>query len=446
MIRSASQHFARASSLTVAKAPQAGVASPAAGFDIPAQGKLVMKNSVHIMHMKWREGRPCFAPSPRLYALGYKGRDLKHPDGKWYSHEETTTESNRIIAEAASQIPTGHCSSNKHADRQNIISLSQLVEKLFSLPEFQSREIKDGKKIRKGLSAATVKGYRSNARTVEQAAARLAAKKGGESLWLSPAALWSPTIANAILHEIESHSGLHTARACRTFMSQLWSRLAAKEAGVNKTLWSEIDKLPVPEGRVRPWEPAEFMHMVRTADEMGRSDVGDLITFGAFTSQRQTDRLGWHSAVDHGTHIIGKQQKRGKNVRIYKLPLLTFRLEAAKQRRLAHKVQWPHLFIDEQAQKPWAIEGDWYRHVFARIRAKAAETMPSCATLRDQDLKDTNQTWLDRAGADPDVMARVAGHDPISAAQLQKQHYVAENTARQDAAVLMVGVYLEGKI
>src|SRR4051812_23924698 len=36
----------------------------------------------------WRDGRPRFQPSGRERSLGFKGEDLRHADGRWFSFEE----------------------------------------------------------------------------------------------------------------------------------------------------------------------------------------------------------------------------------------------------------------------------------------------------------------------------------------------------------------------
>jgi len=185
---------------------------------------------------------------------------------------------------------------------------------------------------------------------------------------------------------------------------------------------------------------------MKTADAEGRPEMADSFVLGAFTASRQADRLQWTLLEDTGTHIEGRQQKTGKLVSILKLPIVTRRFAAAQARRKAMKVQWPHLLIDETAQRPWNPDGDWYRHVFAGIRAKAAETMPSCAGLTDQDLRDTAQTWLDLAGSSPGGIAAVAGHELASAAAMQKKHFVAENRRKSDAAIQLLGTWLEGKL
>ena len=408
-----------------------------------------MKPVVRITHIVWREGRPRFEPGPMMRRLGYKGRDLKHADGTWLSFEETSAESARISEGAALRSLSAKQGAKQPRLRAPDMgrTIGQLREALFELPEFKGREIRDGKKLRKGLSPKTVDGYRKSANAVEKACTRLAEKKNSSdfNLWEAPAAGWTPKLADALLNEIEVHSGLAQARACRAFLSQLWTRLAGHEPGALENLWSKTLSLPTAPGRVRPWEPAEFFHMIKTADENRRPEMGDNYVYGVVGGQRQTDRLTWTVEDVSPTHITGRQSKRGKLVSVKMSALFVARFEAAKIRRKKFKVQWPHLLIDETAGRPWHANGDHFRHVHAGLRKIAAETMPSCATLHDQDLKDTNQTWLDRASVDDEVKAMIAGHSPSSSRQLQRKHYVAVNQQKMDDAIDLLAAYMEKK-
>ena len=57
----------------------------------------------------------------------------------------------------------------------------------------------------------------------------------------------------------------------------------------------------------------------------------------------------------------------------------------------------PQIVRDERHWRPFRPYH--YRHTFANIRDKAAETCPSLADFRDQDLRDTTVTWMGFADA-----------------------------------------------
>jgi hypothetical protein len=443
------------------------VTSPVSGRAVvPAQvkqeGPSMIAKAI-ITHVVWRGGRPRFEPGPRLRKLGFRGRDLKHPNGTWFTYEEAAAESAAISSQAHSRGAMTKPALRRAplATPALGITLGELCEAVFSLPHFKGRDVVDGRKLRKGLSPKTVEGYRKSKRAVEQACVRLeqramaAGRKSLGSLWMLPAALLEATLAQLLVDEVERHSGLHQARAVRAFLSMTWTRLGKAHPGIQRSLWAELEKMPVPDGRVRPWSLAEFTVMVNVADNLktisngthpNRPEMADSFALGALTATRQTDRLQWTWAADTGSHIVARQSKRGKLVYILKLPFLMQRLEAARQRRAGHTVQFPHLVIDEKINRPWHPSGDHYRHTFAVIRAEAAKLLPSCAEITDQDLRDAAQTWLDQAGVDRKVIAKLAGHSPESAAKLQKRSYIAEDRHRMDEGMLALGKMLEGKL
>jgi hypothetical protein len=80
------------------------------------------------------------------------------------------------------------------------------------------------------------------------------------------------------------------------------------------------------------------------------------------------------------------------------------------------------------------------------VRAAAARRLPSCAEIRDQDLRDTTQTWLHRAGVDGKIIALLAGHSPSTAAELQARHYIERDRRAADAGMAAIGKLLEGKL
>ncbi len=62
-------------------------------------GRRLAKVTVSIRHISWRDGRPRFEPGPTVRELGFKGGDLKHPTGEWFTLAETQTWVAQKIAE-----------------------------------------------------------------------------------------------------------------------------------------------------------------------------------------------------------------------------------------------------------------------------------------------------------------------------------------------------------
>lgn len=397
--------------------------------------------------------RPRFAPGPRLRRLGFTSYDLKHSDGSWFTFEQCRDFSKQIEAEATQRegrtptpsSPSTPAPTRAFAHLATGKTLSQCAEALFQRPEFQGKPVIDGKKHRPGLALPTVRGYIKSARAAEQAGARMEAA-GKPHVWHAPVAAITPKVMNALLHEVETHSGLHQVRAVRAFLSTLWSREVKAQPGVIKSLFAELDPMPVPPGRIHPWEPQQFWAMVMAAEQLGRPELADQFFVGVLHGLRQTDRLDPTVVSETPHHITIKPSKSrnrsGLTITLKKDAWLKARLSAAAKRREAHKVHWPQMMIDEQASSPWHPDGHHYRKVFGQVRAHAAKSMPSCADIRDQDLRDTNQTWLDRLTVDPRTMGQLAGHSLGEKTAIQKRHYVAINQQRMDAAVEALSQYL----
>jgi hypothetical protein len=429
--------------VAIASAQQgkSGVKPQAAPFPQKETRDMIKSATRKLPFAIWRNGRPRYVPSPAQRKLGFTSRDLKHPNGSWFSLDEAEAELLRIQAEAVNrkQQRAEGLKLPKPAYAPTLgRSLSQIADDFFKLPECQGKPIVEGKRRRKPLSSVTVDGYEKYARLVQQACQRL----DDDDTWNMPVMMIGPARMQNLINEIERHSGLHQARKAREFLSTLWSKLASRQPGALKGLFLELDKMPIPEGRLRPWEPREFWHMVQTADAMARPEMADMFFWGLLHGDRQTDRLNPTVIERTSSHITLKHSKTGVITTKLIEPWLHARLAASALRRKPFTVQWPQLMIDEQARRPWHPSGNHYAHVFTAIRAQAAKTMPSLLQgthglgIRDQDLRDTNQTWADRASIAPETIALMAGHSLGKQSDMQRKHYIAQNQQRLDNAVL----------
>lgn len=48
-------------------------------------------------YVVWRDGRPRFTPSPQLRADGHRSRDLRHPDGTWFTFDEAAAWARKFL-------------------------------------------------------------------------------------------------------------------------------------------------------------------------------------------------------------------------------------------------------------------------------------------------------------------------------------------------------------
>jgi hypothetical protein len=359
----------------------------------------------------WREGRPRFVPGPNLRKLGYKGRDLRHANGDWFTLQEANAELQRIQAEVHARKHQSATPSKPTVTPANAgavgLTLGQAVEAFFNLPEMRGKPVVDGKMVRLALSPVTVAGYERYATLVEAACARL----DSDNTWAMPVAAIGPKRMQNLVNEIWRTSGPIQARKARGFLSSMWGKIASKQPHVLKGLFVELDAIPTAPGRIRPAEPHEFWAMVEAAEAMGRYDMADMFFWAVLHGDRQTDRLN-PNATRTTSHITLIHSKTGRTTTKLLDPWLIARMAANAKRREAAKVHWPHMIIDENAGRPWHPSGNHYAHVFTAIRNEAAKHCPSLRNtettkgLRDQDWRDTNQTWLDRASIDPRTMAR----------------------------------------
>jgi integrase len=382
---------------------------------------------VKLRYCVWRDGRPRFVPSADLRALGFKGQDLKHPDGRWFNILETEAWLNKLLQQITDRR-------DKKAQGKRLKPVANakayLVSNLFADMLAQDPKLQSPDKVRGQVrSPHTVRFYRSMANILAN---------HDPELWASPAAAVSVVVAHGLYEELAfdkvKGKSLTTARgviaACRRAWS--WGR---KKGLVRDNPFMNLG-MEMPEGRTRAATVQELRHFVATCDSAGRPEVGDMILLGVFTAQRQADRLAMQrSQVSAGRFRVQQQKGRVRVVVSGPLPAFVLaRLEAAwGRRKAAHVVQHSHVCIDERLNAPWNEHA--YRHVFAELRKLAAETMPSLADLRDQDLRDTALSWARDGGAENfEVRRKLSGHSPQSA-ELEEKHYLAMAERQGDEAV-----------
>lgn len=416
--------------------------------------------TVKLPYIKWRDGRPRVSHSPRERARGFIDRDLKHPEGRWFSYEE---------AEAFSKVH--HAAIIKARDEGLRIKPTKparqgLVEDLLT-DWLASDEVQN-------LRSASIKSYEKAARAVifrpesrDQAAKRRARERAGALLGTkiparerepiaeaTPASLGAPEL-RAFFNYLKGERGHHMALAAIAALSAAmsWGRESSKwRLTTNPRIDMQFDR---PAGRVVMVTFDEFTALIAAADAIGRPSIGDAIYLGLFTGQRQTDRL---ALKDEGLTPEGrrklKQSKTGAIVEIKQPPQLAERLAQARIRVSQIKIKlglrdMPEtIVVDERTGRPY--NEHTYRHLFAEIRELAIKghgDVAACTSLsfvnqrtgaidykHDQDLRDTCVMLLDRAGNDLLSICDVTGHSYQSAQMIMK-HYRARNAARADAAI-----------
>lgn len=379
---------------------------------------------VSIPNVVWRAGRPRFSPGPKLRKLGYKGEDLRHPDGRWFSLDEAgawaAARNAEILQRRKDREAGKRLAPVKRPKHQTI---EGLFDEWFESPKFTGG-VQSGKRQQAGVTAATAKDYKYKFNALKAFDAELMQE--------APGAV-TAVVAQGIFDRLWEQKGLHTARGVVAIASSCWKwAIGRGKGGITFNPWRGLEKaMPAP--RLVTWTDEEIVALATAADLLGRPEIGDAVYLGLFTGQRQGDRLTLERAGrDDGGRLLIRQSKTGAIVAIPAAPQLVARLEAAASRRKDRKVQHTQLVIDETANAPF--KSDWYRHVFAEVRAEAAKKVPSIAGKRDQDLRDTAVTWLGRAGATVPQIASITGHSYVSINQVLR-HYLATHPEMADAAI-----------
>ena len=374
------------------------------------------KITIKIPYVVWRGGCPRFVPGPSVRAIGYRGKDLKHPDGTWLTLQETIDWSEGFGEELEvrrQRLNLMQKTSKKKArnlSRPGYISVGELLAKW--LVERKAEHMQTGKP-----SSKTLRSYDYNIRAFQLF---------DEELWTAPAVSVTDVLANGIYKKLRAEKGVFMSKAIISTVRPAW-RWAKKEMGlITNNPWNDL-RMTTPPPRLRVGTIDEMKQLIATADEMGRHDIGDAIMLGICSGQRQNDRLLFElSGMDE--HVLTfKQSKTGAIVQMPAIRPLKKRLAAAKIRRNKFRTTFPTLLIDEKHRCCWdqGDDGDRYKKAFRKVCNKAAEKIPSLKGFRDQDLRDTAVTWLANAGCTLPQIASITGHSVENIHKILK-HYLAQ--------------------
>lgn len=409
--------------------------------------------------------RPRFQPSKSQRDLGYVGKDLKHPDGRWFTLDEVDAfakarEAEILHTRASGQSPRAPKAKKRSVEAlvkdwltaierdrsgtalkpDSIRSYRAAAEAIFYKPETRG----EAKERRKREAAARVLNLPAGQREKETFAAMLVASIGVPELY-------------AFYKYLKDARGHHMALAAVAAFSAAWTwgqKSPAWRLGPNPRHEIEFDR---PDGRIVIYEAHELSALIAAADVLPartlpdgtvltRKSIGDAIMLGLFTGQRQRDRL---ALADDGLYDGRRKFRQSKTdmiVEIKETPWLAARLAEAKARVAALTLQLglrerpATVVVDEATGRPY--EADTYRHVFAAARELAIKgsnehglaPCPSLEGKRDQDLRDTCVTLLYRAGCNLQEIADITGHT-YKAVQTIVKHYLARSREGADRAI-----------
>lgn len=405
--------------------------------------------TVQIPLVTWRDGRPRFSPGPRLRKKPFsmKGEDLRHGvTGPWFTLDEAiawSKDRQALIATLAGAAPKQARNLRRTALGDTV---GQLFEHWFKSPRMKGKQEREGKKVREPLADNTVKNYKGGSRLVELL--------DGGRIWEAPAAATTPIVWSGVFDRIEVKHGPASARKARAAVSAMysWARTTGR-VRIPHPIAAIEERLPTLAPRIRFGTIEEINHLIRAADILGRPEIGDSVTLGVWTGQRQNDRLDLVDGQETAEGILFRQnKKRGQPLLIPPSPQLRARLHQLRLRRADWPVTFREIIVDERARAPF--KRDWYVKVFAQVRAFAAtgklyrlnhagqktgqlvdarhvatgqvvtiEPMPSLADFRDQDLRDTAVTWLALAECTVPQIASITGHS-LATIDTVLKHYL----------------------
>lgn len=370
-----------------------------------------------IPYIQWREGRPRFSPGPELRKMNYTGKDLRHPDGRWFTAGEAHDWSATFQRELEAARRRQKVKPSRTPPLPPVIHVAPTMKLLFDMYLNEAR-----RPAFANLAPATKRDYRIKARAFELHC---------PEAWEASCEALTKAICHGMADRLIVRAGQATAvgsmrllgMALQWAMDREYIRLPSNPA--------QKLKLAAPEGRLRVATIEEADCLVATADALQRPEFGDMIMLAIWSGQRQADRLAMTRFQTKNGRIAVRQQKTGANVSIPIMPALAKRLaDADQRRRQAGKFELlPQIIVDERKWEPMAP--DYYRHVFDDIRTAASKKIPTIATLRDQDFRDTTVTWLARAGCDLFTICSITGHSYKSADMILK-HYLALDSAMAD--------------
>ncbi len=358
-----------------------------------------------IKHVSWRDGRPRFQPSRSLREAGQVGRDLKHPDGTWFTMGEALDWSNafvkRLTKEKADKVVPVKPAP---APARSVYPLSKLFEDWLVSPRIKAKK------------AATQKDYKQKSRVIET---------HDPDLWASEVPALDQPICYALYEELWEERGLATARGAMRVLSIAikWGMKTGKVRGLAYNPARDLGMEQL-KPRARFLQRIELDTLIATAesDQFKRIDMADMFICGVWTGQRQSDRLGLKLSAFRGGRFDLQQNKTDAIVNPPVAPEYQKRLTAAKRRRMKAGKTSDFAHLNEATWERW--NHYTYRNLFAEIRTKAAEKVPSVATIKEKDFRATAVTWMALAGATLPEICAVTGHSLQGAHQILK-HYLA---------------------
>lgn len=427
-----------------------------------------------------RGGRPRWIPSPTLRKAGWRARDLRDAAGAFLSEglsrdlardinaQVAAWRRGELIDPAFAAVAPDGAADTPGAARPAVIdrlAVGTLMDAWMASREFGGAVDARGA-VTGGLKPSTQAGYRKSLKRLVDTLAGFSTLPGRDD----PAGLdaYDTAVAHtrachvSILAPVETKDGManvlydaYWRLHADAGQHQAYAVLAAASAWLKWCQKHQSDKIrrswagdvsrATPPGRIRPWTVDEFKAMVAAADRLGLPSIGDAIVLGLDLSWSLIDRtsLTWARLLD-GRALTGANGRQ-KTGRVGGTPLTGMgraRVAQIRQRQSAMAAHPTHLLVSEATGLRYDPEGSHYRRQYDKVRAEAAKTVPSCAEIRDQDLRDTAFTWMKNAGLSDDGIASRTLQSRKHIGDLGDAHYGEIGPEISDPAGRLFEAYL----
>lgn len=424
----------------------------------------------------WRDGRPRWIPSPALRALGFKGRDLKDDKGRWLARG-ASIDAAQALVQAAAEVRAGRAAMAAAPDAapaHDRRSIGALLDAYLASREFAAIRNQIDRRSKLSRLVDVLSGYlvqpapvpagrradtmaapelaRLRAARAAYDAARAETRSFSIDVLEPPSFDDTPDLSRAqgplydVYWKLREGVGLNMAHGVMADTSA-WLEWCVRRRAIRQN-WAKLIDRQIPPGRIRVGTWDELRALIASAEALGLPSIADAVILGVDLSWSQVDRLSltWGQISADG-RVKGSRQKTGRKG---ETPLLAGlglpRIEAirARQRGLyGPNVTPTHVIVCELTGKAWTT--DHYRHRFAEVRDHAAKTVPSVATLRDQDLRDTAITIGKMAGLTDEQIASRSLHSLKRIRDVLDKHYVEIGQDIADAGAERLNAYLLGQ-
>lgn len=411
----------------------------------------------------WRDGRPRWIPSPTLRKAGLKGQDLKDARGQWLARGASIDAAD-ALNKAAAQRRAGLAPAPRAEDRRSIGALLDAylgdpARKLAPSREFDAIKNKADRRSKLSRMVDVLAGYTQKpgpgakpAELEAYAAARATVRAFSIDVLEPPAFEDTPDLSEAqgplydLYWKLHDHVGLNMAHGVLSDVSA-WLEWCVKRRALRQN-WAKLVDRETPPGRIRVATWDELRALIAAATDAGLHSIADSIILGVDLSWSQTDRLGltW-GQISADYTVKGSRQKTGRKG---ETPLLEAlgrpRIDAIRRRQAdlyGANVKPTHVLVCELTGKRWSAR--YYREKFAEIRAAAALKVPSCATVKDLDLRDTAITVGKAAGLSAEQIATRSLHSLKRIHDVLDKHYVELGQEIADAGASKLNEYLAAK-